>query len=147
MAELRDANDLAPSWKDDWPAKLTLVILIGLLLYSAVPPILKSANRGPYMSCRSSLRRLSDALDGYRDKYHRAPKTLADLVPEFLPQLPRCPRAKTSDYHYACAETDGQFEYRLSCPGQHRYLGPIDVFSNVGAGYPQYLSNKGLVDQ
>lgn len=146
MAELTGAADSEPTWKEDWPAKLALVLLTGLLLYSTVPSFLKSANRGPYMSCRSQLRLLSDSLDRHRDKYHRAPKKLADLVPDFLPHLPRCPRAETSDYHYTAAEKDGQFEYRLSCPGQHRYLGPIDVFSHIGAGYPQYLSNKGFVD-
>ena len=83
-------------------------ILIGL--YTAMMFLVVQTNRASNLEARTRADRVVAALHGYRDARGTYPSRLAELVPEFLPAVPRAKDiAMSGEFMYVWSEDKGGF--------------------------------------
>ena len=94
--------------------------------------------------CESNLRTISNAIEMYStDHRGKYPKKIDELVPGYLPKIPKCPAAGRDTYSSSYVlKTDNLSEsYSLFCSGSHH------TAMGLGKDYPAYIYLLGTVKQ
>ncbi len=74
-------------------------------------------NRAANLEARSRADRVITALHGYREAHGTYPSRLAELVPEFLPAVPRAKDiAMNGEFMYVWSEREGGFLMYVAMP-------------------------------
>ena len=136
-----------------------IVIILGLLfgLYMMVGyrPI-RPRNQGQFTACKSNLKNLGTGLEMYASDFAGLyPASLSQLTPNYLKMIPQCASAQIVTYEYefnivprSSSTPSGKTpspmpvdSYTIFCKGNHH--------EKAGAlpNYPQYYSDKGMVDR
>ena len=124
--------------------KIVLVITVlaaGLLAMIVVPNFMRARTRGSLTSCKSNLKNIATALELYStDNKGRYPKSLAQLTPNYLKFIPVCPASNEDDYSetYQVGTVPDTFTFYCASKSHSS--------ANVPDGYPQYSSEKGLIE-
>ncbi len=79
--------------------------------------------------CETSIRTIVSAIELYRTHNPRVPERLEQLIPRYLPEIPRCPKAKKDTYSesYLVYKT----KYTLFCRGHHHRRENRPAFSKT----------------
>ena len=113
-----------------FPAAGLAIILtaVGLFLYHEKPTI-------ELKQCETNLRQLAIALEMYSYEHQgRYPRSLAELVPQYVISLPKCPAAGADTYSSGLATASQPDIFSLQCTGNfhHKARQPINC--------PQYFN-------
>lgn len=145
----RPLDDLSPGR----PARLTLLNLViglagvavgltsGLALHDRFPVFFATSEmHAQVLECNARILAIATAMETHRMKYQRYPTSQYELVPEFLSELPQCPRAGRVTYRtsFTAARPDGSRGYKIECCGtshSNLFLAP---------NFPAYDSIQGL---
>ncbi len=94
--------------------------------------------------CESNLRTISNAIEMYStDHKGKYPEKLNELVPDYLPKIPRCPSAGKDTYSpsYLLKKEGSGESYNLFC------LGSNHTASGLGKDFPRYEYSLGTVKE
>ena len=126
---------------------LIVLGVLGLLAALIVPSFLRIQAQGQLSACaKSRLHGIAVALEKYASDHDgRYPNELSELTPDYLVQIPMCPKNE-AEYVYETGRvggnTDGRLEnyYVVYCNAGHPGL-------HVPAGYPRYDPELGLIER
>ncbi len=94
------------------------------------------------LMCKSNLKNVGTACEMWStDNNGRYPKTLAELTPKYLKEIPVCPAAGTDTYSATFKSRAAPDLFRVKCEGEFHKL------AECPADYPQYRSDVGLISQ
>lgn len=97
---------------------------------------------GSLISCKSNLKNIGTALEMYAaDNQGRYPRELGDLTPNYLKIIPNCPKPQTNTYSKSYQRHAGPDAFTVFCSGHHHGN------RGLSADYPQFSSNRGLIDR
>jgi hypothetical protein len=107
-----------------WSAFEGDVALTSNMLDMAGSVFLESFNgareQGQLTACQSNLKNIGTACEMYStDHAGRYPKTLAELVPDYLQAIPTCPAAGSDTYSSTYKASTGPDRFELACSGNH----------------------------
>lgn len=91
-----------------------LLAMVLLVVAISVPALYKNQQQKRAAQCAMHLDAIHAACQKYAAAHGAFPKTLADLVPDYLPEIPACPAAGT--YTLGTPEGDPP---TCSVPGHH----------------------------
>jgi competence protein ComGC len=121
-------------------------ILAAFILITAailIPNFTRARTQGAATSCPSNLKNIGTSLEMYSvDHSGRYPKTLSELIPDYLGRIPECPQAGKDTYsnsYQMYEEPDKNiYRYTFYCEGHyHKNMTEPD--------YPQYTSTDGCI--
>ncbi len=84
-------------------------------------------NPGQRQQCQSHLQTVGEALKSFNTAFARYPKSLGELIPSYLKQVPGCPAAGKA---FLYERRDDHF-FRLSCPHGHGHTPGLPLFSSI----------------
>lgn len=77
---------------------MVVVLIIGILVAIAIPVFGSAANNARDKSCQANIRTLAGAVAQYQAEYSAWPPAIANLVPEFLKEVPSDPHTGAGAY-------------------------------------------------
>jgi hypothetical protein len=93
--------------------------------------------QGQFTACKSNLKNIGTACEMWcTDNQGRYPKTLNELTPNYLKQVPQCPAAGTDTYSSTYKATTSPDSYEFACSGNHHQQSADNL--------PSYNSMEGL---
>ncbi|MBS2034657.1 type II secretion system protein [bacterium] len=129
---------------------MIVIAIIAILAAILVPNFLKARAQGQLTACKSNCKNIATALEMYAsDNGGRYPSSAniknSLTTGNYLKLIPSCPAAGTDTYspNFTSATTPDAFSFY--CNGTNHakaYTG----FNSVGANFPQYFAESGLVD-
>ena len=106
---------------------LAAIAFMGMAAIAAVliiPQFIRPRHRGQLTSCKSNLKNLGAGLEMYAsDHAGRLPPSMAQLTPNYLKTLPKCPTAGRDTYSFTYTRVKLADEPWVSCP-THGSTGP-----------------------
>jgi hypothetical protein len=102
----------------------------------------KKLSEGEMTRCKSNLKNLATAVEMWStDNRGRYPKKVESVVPNYIKEIPRCPRVYEDTYSASYKATADPAFFEFSCKGEHHKA------AGVPADYPRYNSTVGLINQ
>ncbi|MDQ7825763.1 MAG: ankyrin repeat domain-containing protein [Candidatus Eremiobacteraeota bacterium] len=138
-AEEKSGTEIAIILKKHGAKKGELTFLTGK---GGLPPQFSAMREmGQATGCKSNLKNIGTALEMYStDNEGRYPRSIKEVTPNYLRQLPTCPAAKKDTYSSTYRVKTKPDEYLLFCKGEyHRKAGSKK-------DHPQYSSKEGLIE-
>jgi hypothetical protein len=131
--------------------KLVLGLVFGtavvLSLAIVTPNFIRCRCQSSLTACKSNLKNFGTALEMYSTDHGRYPRRLAELTPDYLKTLPKCPSGKSygadigaGNYHVFCA---GGWHGKGSAYGTHSAASHREVMTARRS--PAYGSVEGLL--
>ena len=87
-------------------------------------------------SCDYNLSHLAGALESYRADHTTYPKSLGELVPDYIDHLPNCPNAGKETYTSGYSASTYAYKYVLKCNHKHPNYEPAIYESGKSVIYP-----------
>ena len=114
-----------------------IAVLICSVLFIFKPCVGCHRGSSELWRCRSNLRTIADAAEIYStDNVGLYPRTLAQLTPRYLEEIPRCPSANGDTYSFTYRSATRPDAFTFFCYGDHSR-------SATPNGYPRYSSYQG----
>ncbi len=118
----------------------TSVTLLILLLTSPC----WARSQGQLTACKSNLKNIGTACEMYAtDNDGRYPMTLAQLVPDYLYSIPKCPTTGCDSYSGTYQVSEARNAFAVCCLGTAHHRANRSVAPN----FPAYVSVYGLVER
>lgn len=92
--------------------------------------------------CKANLKSTATALHGYAtDNANSYPRTLDQLVPKYLAQIPTCPCAFDANYSSSYQSSPKPKAFTVFCKGAYH------ASQGLANDYPRYTSQTGLLER
>ena len=118
---------------------LIVILIFGWILSVVIPSMSRAKEQARAASCGQNLRILAAALEAYSANYDRRyPDLLEQMVPQQIPEMPKCPSAGSSTYVSGYVVAFNPACYTLSCDGANH------TNAGLAPGFPRYELRSGL---
>lgn len=117
---------------------ILLIVGIGVGLYFGIPRYQQYQKRKKYKLCVENVRKILGAVDRFKKKEKRLPKSIHELAPEYLSAVPTCPVAKKDTYSESYGYAGKKFF--IYCKGDYH------VSDEVARNHPCFHSAWGTIE-